>query len=415
MIDLTRRDFLSGCSAAIASLAGSRILGLSFAESAATDGIMVVIFLRGGMDGLHFLGPAGDKDYLAARPEALRVNEKGDHAGLTISGGPADLDFRLHKSAGPLKELYDSRLLGFVHACGLTNGTRSHFEAMDLMERGVSEFGGKAGTGWITRLMQGLDSKGPIPLFSATDRTPAAMLGSGQSLTFPNPEAMTLWGGGPVEAHLRRLYTGSGEVHAAGKRTLNALTSLTDKLKNPDGSWKEYTPGEGVKYPDGELGASLRTVARLIRADLGVRVAAVDLGGWDTHEYQEGKFSALVDHLSKSVHSFMNDLSAYHSRLTVVVMSEFGRRLLANTSYGTDHGHGNVMMVMGGGVQGGKTYGAWPGLASHQLDQGADLKITTDYRNVLHEIVGSRMGSEAAARLFQGFEPGAKTGIVSSS
>lgn len=411
----TRRDFLSyGCSAAIAAMSGSRILQMAFAPLAAVPGdqILVVVFLRGGIDGLHFLGPADDKDYVAARPTALRVNESGDHAGLAIKNGPATLDFRLHKAAAPLKELYDGGDLAFIHACGLTNATRSHFEAMDYVERGV---GGQTGrsvlNGWVTRLVEQYPAGSQLRAISATDRTPDSMLGLAGGVAMTNPEAFNTPGDPKIEKYLRRLYAGNTPVHQAGATTLATISKVQAKLKGANGQWIPYVPGNGVQYPEGELGNSLKTVARMIRADLGLQVATVDFGGWDTHEGQVYKFGPLVEHMSRSLAAFMNDLNGYRNRLNVVVISEFGRRLRANQSAGTDHGHGNVMMVLGGGVAGGKVFGRWPGLANEQLDQNADLAITTDYRTVLAELMTKRLGVKDVAAVLPGYGSGTPLGV----
>jgi uncharacterized protein (DUF1501 family) len=403
----TRREFLNyGCSAAIASMAGSRILELGFSPNVAVKGdqILVVVFLRGGLDGLHFLAPVDDKDYVAARPANLRVASSGDEKGLEIARGPADFDFRLHKSAGAIKELYDSEQLAFIHACGLTNATRSHFEAMDFLERGVEGQEGRAIlSGWITRLVADLPGDAQLKTVSAADRTPDSMLGHGKAVAMTNPEAFSTPGGEKIETYLRRLYSGPSSVHQAGSSTLDAIRELQSKLKDKNGEWIKYEPENKASYPDGELGNSLKTVSRLVKAEMGLQVAAVDYGGWDTHEGQVYTFGPKIDHMAKSILAFYNDLSAFHSRLNVVVMSEFGRRLRSNTSAGTDHGHGNVMMVLGGGVRGGRCYGKWPGLANHQLDEGADLAITTDYRQVLSEIATRKLGLKSAERVLPGY------------
>lgn len=414
--DLSRRDFMLGCSAGIVALSGSRVLDMAFdalgKRSGPTDPILVVVFLRGGIDGLNLLAPVDDKDYVAARPPALRVTESGEQVGLPIKNGPADLDFRLHKAAAPLKELYDGGSLAFVHACGLTHGTRSHFEAMDYVERGLgAQTARNVHNGWIARMTEELTGSGPIRALSATDRTPDSMLGMAGAVAMANPESFNIPVGEPVAKYLRRLYVGDTAVHRAGATTLDAIETVHRKLKDEKGAWLPYVPSAGAQYPEGELGNSLKTVARVVRADLGLQVAAVDLGGWDTHEYQTYRYAPMVEHLSRSIAAFYNDLHAYHDRLNVVVMSEFGRRLRANQSQGTDHGHGNLMMALGGGVNGGRVFGKWPGLATEQLDQGADLAITTDYRRVLSELASGRLRSRNADKLFPGYAPEPALGV----
>jgi uncharacterized protein (DUF1501 family) len=196
-------------------------------------------------------------------------------------------------------------------------------------------------------------------------------------------------------ASLERMYAGAGAVVSAGRRTAETIRALQ--------SVPAYTPG--TTYPSGGFGDALKTVAQIIKMDMGLRVATVDLGGWDHHESQgvnerSGSYYRLATQLSQGLHAFFNDLPAHQGRLTVVVMSEFGRRLGVNASSGTDHGHGNAMLVLGGQVNGGRMYGAWPGL--EDLDQSQDLRITTDYRSVLGEIVVRRLGNARLGTVFPG-------------
>ncbi|KPV50012.1 hypothetical protein SE17_29420, partial [Kouleothrix aurantiaca] len=195
-------------------------------------------------------------------------------------------------------------------------------------------------------------------------------------------------------------YTGSDPLHAAGKRTIETIRALAGTA--------DYTPT--TTYPNGSFGDSLQTVAQMIKLNVGLRVATVDFGGWDHHESEGvndtwGPFYQLSAALSQGLNAFYNDLAAFQSKITVVVMSEFGRRLGKNLSNGTDHGHGNVMLVLGGQVNGGKLYGAWPGLQDENLDQHEDLKITTDFRKVLSEIVVRQLGNGQIGTVFPGITP----------
>ncbi|MCG5241555.1 DUF1501 domain-containing protein, partial [Azospirillum doebereinerae] len=204
----------------------------------------------------------------------------------------------------------------------------------------------------------------------------------------------------PTSRVLAALHQGGEGAYArAGRAALAGLSAVDSRLPRlPDGKVEPYAPEAGAVYDDGEAGRGLQTVARLVKMEIGLRLAWVDVGGWDTHENQPGRFAKGVRQLSQALAAFHADLNRFETRVTVVVLSEFGRRLRGNKSQGTDHGHGGAMLVLGGGVAGGRMVGRWPGLASHQLDRGVDLAVTTDYRAVLAELVG--------ASVFPGFEGG---------
>ena len=411
---LTRREFLMGCSSAIAALAGGRITGLVFAspdDTHATNEIFVHIFLRGGCDGLSLVAPVMDANYVANRG-TLRVLDTGPNAGLTIGNTLNAMDFRLHPKASGMKELYDSNRLAIVHACGLTNGTRSHFDAMDFMERGTPT-NKNTSTGWLTRHLQSSGNTGIFRSMAANAAIPASLLGSLNAVSIPNVATFKINGhykyGPQQQAALNRLYTGGSVVHDTGAITLDAITAV--QSKNPA---NPYVPD--VEYPSESyvagLTSSLKSVAQMIKLDMGLQIATVDFGGWDTHEAQNNFIANQIDGLSRALHAFYNDLSAYHSRLTVVVMSEFGRRLKANRSDGTDHGHGNVAFVLGNNVNGGRMYGNWPGLATEELDNRVDLAITTDYRTILSEIVVKRLGNPRLGIVFPGMGTYTPLGII---
>lgn len=403
---LTRREFVTGCCAGIAALAGTRVDSLAFGDAKDTSrrDLLVVIFLRGGFDGLSLVAPTDDRSYVAARGGDLRVANRGDHAGLPLNNALAPLDFRLHPKAAPLRELYDSKALAIVHACGLTNGTRSHFDAMDLMERGTPDHSQKSlSSGWLTRHLTTTRPDGVFPAVGIGG-IPDSLLGSTQAVGMSDVGSFGLWADAGVETALRRIYSDGSALHVAGSTTLRALEVLAKKMPvDQAGNALPYLPEKGVAYPATGLSASLQAVAQLIKMDLGLQVATLDYGGWDTHQAQASIFPSLVEELSAALAAFYNDLPRHRNRLTVVVMSEFGRRLKPNESGGTDHGHGNVMLVLGGNVNGGRMYGAWPGLATEQLDNGVDLAVTTDYRTVLSEIVVRRLANPEIGKVFPGY------------
>lgn len=418
---ITRRGFLIGCSAAIASLVGSRLTSLAFSlphQASTPRDILLVIFLRGGADGLSMVPPLADPDrryYEMARP-MLKIPLSGQHALL-----PLDQRFGLHPFAAPLYELYQDGHLAFVHAAGLTSNTRSHFDAQAYMELGTPDRKNST-TGWITRHLQTQrhTSDALIPVLATGGEQPTSLLGSYQAVAMTSPDDFSLvahWDyEGDLRDGLRRLYQGTDQaLDRLGQRTLDTI-DIIETLHPGD-----YTPSHGAQYPDGEFGDNLQVIAQMIKMQLGLEVATVDLGGWDTHEQQawhvEGYFAELLHELSQGLHAFYTDLDTGGDdnpvqRLTVVVMSEFGRRVRENAALGTDHGHGNVMMVLGGPVNGGRVYGDWPGLHTDQLYQRADLAITTDYRQVLSEILIRRLGNPHLDTIFPGLQDYTPLGIL---
>ncbi|MEM8932474.1 MAG: DUF1501 domain-containing protein [Acidobacteriota bacterium] len=416
----TRRGFLTGCSAAIASLAGARFGQVAFAGTpGANDEILVVVFLRGGMDGLNFVMPLGGGDraaYEAARPD-IRVPTSGSNAARVLQG-----NFGIHGSAGALQDLFQDGKLAVIHAAGLSEANRSHFDAMKFMELGTPGEG-KTKTGWLHRHMSSatnLPSDIVMPSLSVGSLQATSLLGSSESLNMSSVGDFSLnvgpyqWRPAVRTAMRNILQRGDSWLHQTGVQALDAL----DIVELSAGG--NYTPANGAVYPGGSLGDHLELVAQMVKLDLGLRVATIDFGGWDTHNGQGdsggGFFADRVRTLADSLAAFYLDLDgqgaqSYTSRLTVVVMSEFGRRLRQNADRGTDHGHGNVMMVLSGNAIGG-IHGQWPGLANGQLFDGADLQVTTDYRRVLSEVLIRRMGNPNLGEIFPDYSGYSPMGIV---
>lgn len=415
----TRRNFLTGCGTAAVAATFGRVTfagGFGPAASAANDGILVVIFCRGGWDSLSLVPPHGDAIYATQRG-SLTVN-----GALAID--PQNSTFKsaigLHPNAAPLAELYRQRSLAIVHACGLNDDTRSHFEAMDYIERGTP--GDKStSSGWLTRHLAIVGGgTGTLPTVAIGSTAPVSLLADAGTVSMNNINNYGLsapWRynnpDNPAMLNvLKKIYDGSTTgTRQVGQRTIQTIEAIQALKRQRGGGDLNYTPKAGLKYaypsgwPTHDFGQNLKLVAQTIKLNLGVRLATVDLGGWDTHENQgvndDGYFARMVDGLSRGLHAFYSDLSDYSSKLTVVVLSEFGRRLGANVSGGTDHGHGNAMLVLGGGINGGKVYGAWPGL--EDLDQSQDLKVTTDFRSVLGEVLERRLGNSQIGTVFPGF------------
>lgn len=386
----TRRRFLAGAGMAGAAALGTQLVTTRFAYAVpgTTDGrALVVVFLRGGFDGLAAVVPAGDPDYVAARPQ-IGVPER-----LLL---PLDRGFGLHPALAPLHPYWTQGRLAVVHAVGGPDITRSHFQAQDQVERGVES--AVARTGWLERA---LAAAGPGTTFRATAEGVSAPLSLAGT-----PGAVSLRGLGSVELYrdsertrtaLAELYTGLDLL--AAQQVPLALTLLAEATRL---GAQPYQPA--VRYPDGPFGAALADVARLLKSGTGLRVATVDVGGWDIHTgagtAEAGDMTDHLDGLGRALAAFGTDLGDGLDDVTVVAMSEFGRRVAQNGSGGTDHGRGNAMLVLGGPVVGG-VHGAWPGLGPAELADG-DLAVTTDYRDVLYELARSQLGVGSVDAVFPG-------------
>ncbi len=409
---LTRRGFMVGCSAAVAAMAGSRLSHVAFGspEREPNGDIILNIFLNGGIDGLSVIPVIGGPDrahYEAAR-ENIAIPVTGDNAALPLDG-----IFGLHPAAAPLHELFQDNNLAAIQATGLPSNTRSHFDAKREMELGTPGY--KSGSsGWLARLLQSATSipdDATLPALSVGSLQPTSLSGSTEAIGISSPKDFSFSGNWRYEADqrgaLRKIYGGNSWIDIAGLATLDAVDVL--ELGDPG----NYEPSNGAEYPNDSFGRNLQAVAQMIKLQLGMQIATIELGGWDTHEYQgndgQGYFADRLGRLARGLHAFYTDLSGglngadSGSRVTTIVMSEFGRTFKQNGSAGTDHGHGNMMLVMGENVNGGKVYGNWPGLTKEQLYQNRDLEITTDYRQVLSEIVMRRFENPNLGIVFPGY------------
>lgn len=420
MFQTSRRGFMVGCSAAIAAMAGGRLGYVAFGSplQEPNQEIVLVVFLRGGMDGLSAVFPlaGADRGYYESNRESLAIPVSGTNAALKLTDF-----FGLHSAAAPFYDLYQDKKLAVIHAAGLTSDTRSHFDAMKYMELGTP--GSKAATnGWLTRHLQSapnLASNGIMPALSVGNLSPTALAGSTEAIGMSSPNSFTFGGhwryAEDQRQAVRAMYAGDSWLHSAGIQTLNAI----DVVEYGDPG--SYTPENGAVYPGNSFGRNLQTVAQMIKLQLGLHVATIDLGGWDTHESQGdeggGYFANQLGSLANGLMALMTDLSNsggtdHTQRLTVVVMSEFGRTFKQNASRGTDHGHGNVMFVVGGKVNGGKVYGRWPGLHTDQLYDRRDLHITTDYRQILSEILIRRLENPNLGVIFPNYTSYQPLGVV---
>lgn len=373
----------------------------------AREPILVVLFLRGGADGLGLVCPSSDENLIAARPEDLRVQRRGDAAGHKIAQDVADVEFRFHLGLKPFADLYDAGDLSLIHASGLSEATRSHFDAEARIERGV--FGSLPPgdpSGWIGRWLAAATPGGPMPALAVGAAQPASLLGSNAAVSESLGDLIVASGHWLAPAVRARLASGFGD-HGPLKAPIEGLLHLSQMIgerlwSETDQALLDYKPS--VPYPENPLTPSLMTVAQAIKQDMGLRVATVDFASWDTHVAQSGQFAEMATWLAGSVMAFWRDLGALQQDVSVVVMSEFGRRLRSNSGGGTDHGRGNVMFVLGPQAKGGRMVGRWPGLSNDVLDEGADLAVVTDYRTVLSEILTGHMGLPDADAVFPGFK-----------
>ena len=401
----SRRSLLSAATLAMLGLTATRSIGQVVVGDGAARDILVVVFLRGGADGLNLLAPYADAHYHDARP-TLALNAPGKGSAGVIK---VDDRFGLHPSFAPLRDELEGGRMALVHACGSGDQTRSHFEAMSAMERGIADAKGGMNNGWIARyLAANPGSSSPIRALALGGLMPTSLKGSTSALAVQSLLDFNLQipeGAGSQDAWMKRLlsaYSGPSDViSASGRATLQVLDRIraataSDQSKNRK------------KRTDSDLAESLDQISMLIKADIGLEVACLDYGGWDTHEYETdgngGYIGELLGNLASGLSNFYLDLdSGFTNRLSVVVISEFGRRLVQNESYGTDHGHGSVMFTLGGNVNGGQVFGNWPGLHNDQLYDHADLAVTTDYRQVLSELMTTRLGNSNIEAVFPGF------------
>lgn len=338
---------------------------------------LVVIFLRGGADGLSLVAPLEDSGYYKARPR-IAVSK---HDAIHLDGF-----YGLHPLMKSLAPLYKDGALAIVHAVGSEDTTRSHFEAQDLMEHG-----GTVAGGWLGRFLRNRPNAmaGPLSAVALGRTVPECLRGAPAATVMESFEDFSLGSNSLLlTGQLARLYGSEpGLLGQAGRDTLEALHRI-QKLRNTP-----YHPAHGADYGRDEFSKGLQQVARMIKARVGLEAASVDLNGWDSHFAQSTLIEPRMVQLASGLFAFYTDLGREIEHTTVVVMTEFGRRVAENSAFGTDHGRGGVMFALGGGIQGGRVYGRWPGLNEDVLEGPGDLPVTTNYRDVLAPILG-RFGAK---------------------
>ncbi|MCB2109090.1 MAG: DUF1501 domain-containing protein [Rhodobacteraceae bacterium] len=410
---LSRRDILRTATAgpALATIAPG--LKVALAATGTTKDTVVVLYLRGGSDGLQMVAPAGDSNYISARP-TIRIQTTGNNAGLGI-GTKDGTDFYLHYAMPELKEIYESGQLAIVHATGLKTDERSHFECQSHMELGANQDEPAQSTGWLTRHLNAMNSgQATLGTVSIASNTPQSMLGYSPAVAIADVNNFSVAGGDPVASVIRALNQGTSAYEKTAVKTLDAVDLVKDGLA---GLSADDTDAE---YTNSSLSKTLQSLAALIKMDIGVEIAHVDMGGWDHHDNLINEYNTRATDLSQSLSAFWADIASMQDRVTVMTMTEFGRRFKENGSAGLDHGSGSVMLVLGGNVNGGKIYGDWPGLASNQLFNG-DLDVTTDYRRVIAEILAKRQGATNIDQVFPtvaydplGIVNGDDSGVISA-
>jgi uncharacterized protein (DUF1501 family) len=376
-------------------------------EATAQGKRLVVIFQRGAADGLNIVVPWREKNYYAMRPTiAIPQNKVIDLDGF----------FGLHPAMASLQPLFQQGHLAIVHATGSPDGTRSHFDAQDFMESGTPGIKSTR-DGWLNRALQAQDAQ-DLALRHQQQHTafravalgndvPRTLEGTIPALAIGNVQDFAVGGRGPkpapVATAFEAMYGQSSDtlLHSAGDSTFEAIKML--RSTDPT----HYVPSPDANYPDTGFAKNMKQIAQLLKANLGLEAAFTDIGGWDTHQNQgsvDGQLSNRLREFSEGIAAFWRDMGADAENITLVTMSEFGRTAHQNGTGGTDHGHANAMFILGGNVKGGKVYGKWPGISDHELNEGRDLAITTDYRAVLGEVVSGTIGATNLDLTF----PGAK-------
>lgn len=405
---ISRRKFLVGSGLITGLAAATTALPawmprLAFAQpyNDPKGDVLISIFLRGGADALNMVVPHGEDAYYDARRSLAIPRPDANTAQKAL-----DLDgfFGLHPALAPLLPIFQGGQMKAVHATGLTHGTRSHFEAMDFMERADSEGNYGVSTGWIARHLASLDHNNPSPVRGIGWGTSVQKSLAGAPSTVAMKSIIDYHLDGDEQRaqqmmqSLQSLYAlESDSLYAVAESTTSAIEVVQSV------GYENYQPKHAAQYPQDDFGQALRQTAALIRADVGLEVACIDLGGWDTHANQggvDGTQARLLTRLAEGLQAFHQDMGADMTKVSLVIMSEFGRRLQENASRGTDHGYGGAMLMMGAGFASPQpVYTQWPTLAPDALENG-DLAITVDYRDVLAEMLRKRMKNEQIARVF---------------
>jgi uncharacterized protein (DUF1501 family) len=400
---LTRRVFLRGSALVMAGVGAAPSWLARAAE--ATQGkkkILIAIFQRGAADGLNIVVPFSEKRYYELRPSIAVPVPGGQNGSIDLDG-----HFALHPQLQALKPLWDKQQLAIVEATGSPDPSRSHFDAQDSMESGTP--GKTMEDGWLNRALNPAGPQtSPVRAIAAGAQLPRTLRGSRAAIAVSDSQQYQM-GSEDTANILESMYatTTDQQLGRTGKDAFAALKIIRSMNQQP------FNQALNLQYNQGgELGRGLMQIARLIKADVGVETAFAEMGGWDHHVNESGQMGNQLRQFATALAAFSQDMGDKMEDIVLVTMSEFGRTAQENGSNGTDHGHGNVMMVLGGPVKGGKIYGRWPGLAVEQLNEGRDLAVTTDFRDVLSEVVVGHLGQKNLAQVFPDFKRGEPLGLL---
>lgn len=401
---MSRRVLLRNGGLALVSLgfAPSFLARTAAAAGTARRKLLIAIFQRGAVDGLNMVVPFGERTYYAVRPSiAIPRPASGDQSAVDLDGF-----FALHPRLAPFKPLYDARQLAVVHACGSPDNTRSHFDAQDYMESGTP---GVKSTpdGWLNRVLQArrVDDATPFRAVALARQLPRTLQGRAPALALPEIGQFGIHAGAGskiVGSSFEAQYAAAADalLNGTGREAFEAMRMLKDA--DP----ARYRPANGAEYPRSAYGQALRQIAQLAQAEVGLEIAFAESGNWDHHVNEgaaTGQLALRLDEFARGIAALVTDLGDRMADTVIVTMSEFGRAVAENGNRGTDHGHGNAMFVIGGGVRGGTVYGKWPGLAPGQRFEGRDLAVTTDFRDVFGEVAVRHLGVADSRAIFPGY------------
>jgi uncharacterized protein (DUF1501 family) len=409
---VSRRIFLKNGGLALVSLGfAPEFLARTVAAAQPRRKVLVTIFQRGAVDGLNMIVPFGERDYYAARP-SIAIAAPGSRPECAI-----DLDgfFGLHPRMAALKPLYDAKQLAIVHASGSPDGTRSHFDAQDYMESATP---GVKSTpdGWLNRYLHAREHEAATPFraVALAPQLPRALQGNEPALAIGQIAQFGIRAGASAEM-VQNSFEAEYAAAAAqvlqqtGREAFEAVRML--KTADP----ARYSPANGAVYPRSPYGEALKQIAQLIKADVGLEVAFAETGNWDHHVNEGaavGQLANRLDDFASGIAALVRDLGDRMADVVILTMSEFGRAVAENGNRGTDHGHGNAMMVIGGDVRGGRVYGKWPGLAREQRFEGRDLAVTTDFRTVFADVSRGHLGLQKTAHVFPKFDGPVSVGLM---
>ncbi len=408
---ISRRIFLKNGGLALVSLGfAPTFLARTVAAADARRRVLITIFQRGAVDGLNMIVPFGERAYYAARPSlAIAAPGRSEDAAVDLDGF-----FGLHPRLAPLKPLFDARQMAVVHACGSPDATRSHFDAQDYMETATP---GVKSTqdGWLNRYLHAREHQAATPFraVALAPQLPRALQGLEPALAIGQISQFGIRGNGNdmVQSSFESEYAAAADsvLHSTGREAFDAVKMLKGA------NLGQYTPANGAEYPRSAFGEALRQIAQLVKADVGLEVAFAESGNWDHHVNEGaavGVLATRLDDLARGVTALVRDLGDHMQDVVILTMSEFGRAVVENGNRGTDHGHGNAMMIIGGPVRGGKVYGRWPGLAPEQRYDRRDLAVTTDFRSVFAEVVQRHLGLADTRPVFPGFTANTTLGFI---